>query len=85
MKKVVMPPHPHLLSVYASVLWYVHTPPTWQTDLPCRRKAAVILSVSLTFLFFLPGLDALSWTTGVVAILFAAFSMAATVVAIFRH
>jgi hypothetical protein len=38
----------------------------------------------LTFLS-LPGLDAFSWTTGMVAILFAAFSMVATVVAIFRH
>lgn len=38
----------------------------------------------MTFLS-LPGLDALSRTTGMVAILFAAFSMAATVVAIFRH
>jgi hypothetical protein len=33
----------------------------------------------------LPGLDAFSRITGMVAILFAAFSMAATVVAIFRH
>ena len=38
----------------------------------------------MTFLS-LPGLDAFSRTTGMVAILFAAFSMAATVVAIFRH
>ena len=51
------------------------------TDLPCR-KAAVVLSASVTFLS-LPGLDAFSRTTGMVAILLAAFSMAATVVAIF--
>jgi hypothetical protein len=43
-----------------------------------------VLSASVTFLS-LPGLDAFSRTTGMVAILFAAFSMAATVVAIFRH
>ena len=53
------------------------------TDLPCR-KAAVVLSASVTFLS-LPGLDAVSRTTSMVAILCAAFSMAATVVAIFRH
>ena len=53
------------------------------TDLPCR-KAAVVLSASVTFLS-LPGLDAFSRTTSMVAILFAAFSMAATVVAIFRY
>ena len=38
----------------------------------------------MTFLS-LPGLDAFSRITGMVAILLAAFSMAATVVAIFRH
>ena len=38
----------------------------------------------MTFLS-LPGLDAFSRTTSMVAILFAAFSMASTVVAIFRH
>ena len=38
----------------------------------------------MTFLS-LPGLDAFSRTTGMVAIVFATFSMAATVVAIFRH
>ena len=38
----------------------------------------------MTFLS-LPGLDSFSRTTGMVAVLFAAFSMAATVVAIFRH
>jgi hypothetical protein len=40
-----------------------------------------VLSASVTFLS-LPGLDALSRTTGTVAIFFAAFS---TIVAIFRH
>ena len=49
-----------------------------------KPKAAVVLSASVTFLS-LPGLDAFSRTTGMVAVLFAAFSMAATVVAIFRH
>ena len=53
------------------------------TDLPCRRKAAIVLSASVTFLS-LPGLDTFSRTTGMVGLLFAAFSMAATVVAIFR-
>ena len=83
MKEVVSAmPHPHLLSVHTPVLWYVHRfSPTW---LPCRRKTAVVLSASLTFLFFLPGLDAFSRATGMVAILFAAFSMAA-MVAIFNH
>ena len=83
MKEVVSAmPHPHLLSVHIPVLWYVHTlPPTWQCDLPCN---VVRLSASLTFLFFLPGLDAFSRATGMVAILFAAFSMAAMVV-IFSH
>jgi hypothetical protein len=38
----------------------------------------------VTFLS-LPGLDALSRTTSLVAILFGAFSMAATLVAIFKH
>jgi hypothetical protein len=38
------------------------------------RKAAVVLSASVTFLS-LPGLKAFSWTTGMVAILFAAFSI----------
>ena len=38
----------------------------------------------MTFLS-LPGLDAFSRTMGMVVILFAAFSMAATIVAIFRH
>ncbi|KAF8165963.1 hypothetical protein B0H34DRAFT_648053 [Crassisporium funariophilum] len=46
--------------------------------------AAIVLSASVTFLC-LPGLDAFSRTAGMVAILFASFSMAATVVAIFRH
>jgi hypothetical protein len=59
-----------------------------KTDLPLSFlffcKAAVVLSASVTFLS-LPGLDAFSRITGMVAILFAAFSMAATVVAIFRH
>ena len=48
------------------------------------RKAAVVLTASVTFLS-LPGLDSFSRTTGMVAILFAAFSKAATVVAIFKH
>jgi hypothetical protein len=66
----------------------VHPSPVYfllkQTDLPCRLKtvkAAVVLSASVTFLS-LPGFDAFSRTTGMVAILFAAFSMAATVVEI---
>ena len=53
------------------------------TDLPCR-KAAIVLHASATFLS-LPGLDTFSRSVGIVAILFAAFSMAATVLAIFKH
>ena len=53
------------------------------TDIFCR-KAAVVLHASGTFLS-LPGLDAFSRSAGMVAILFAAFSMAATGLAIFRH
>jgi hypothetical protein len=62
------------------------TPPLLGKNRPSLSsfKAAVVLSASVTFLS-LPGLDAFSRTTGMVAILFAAFSMAATVVAIFRH
>ncbi|KAF9535176.1 hypothetical protein CPB83DRAFT_831235 [Crepidotus variabilis] len=47
-------------------------------------KAAIILSASVTFLS-LSGLDGVTRTTGMVAILFAAFAMAATGVAILRH
>ena len=50
----------------------------------CCRKAAIVLSASVTFLS-LPGLDTFSRTTGMVAILFAAFSMASTVLVIFRY
>ena len=57
--------------------------PLLVTDLP-SRKAAVVLNASVTFLS-LPGLDTFSRTTGMVAILFAAFSMAATGLAIFKH
>ena len=86
MKEVVSAiPHPHLTLVHAPVLWYVYISlsPLPTTDLPCR-KAAVVLHASGTFLS-LPGLDTFSRTTGMVAILFAAFSMAATGLAIFRH
>ena len=57
--------------------------PLLATDLPCC-KAVVVLHASGTFLS-LPGLDTFSRTTGMVAILFAALSMAATGLAIFRH
>ena len=57
--------------------------PLLVTDFPCG-KAAVVLHASATFLS-LPGLDAFSWTTGMVAILFATFSMAATGLALYRH
>ena len=43
-----------------------------------------MLSASVTFIS-LPGLDSFSRTAGMVAIVFATFSMVATVVAIFRH
>ncbi|KAF8804295.1 hypothetical protein BYT27DRAFT_6700590 [Phlegmacium glaucopus] len=46
--------------------------------------AAIVLSASVTFIS-LPGLDPFSRTAGMVAIVFATFSMASTVVAIFRH
>ena len=63
--------------------------PPLKTDLPCRfkknlLKVAVVLSASV-ILLSLPSSDAFSRTTGMVAILFAVFSMEATVVAIFRH
>ena len=48
------------------------------------RKAAIVLSASVTFLS-LPGLDSVARTAGMVAVLFAAFSMAATGVAVLRH
>ncbi|TFK33262.1 hypothetical protein BDQ12DRAFT_727898 [Crucibulum laeve] len=48
------------------------------------RKAAVVLSASVTFLS-LPGLDNIARIAGLVAILFASFSMATTLVAIFRY
>ena len=43
-----------------------------------------MLSASVTFIS-LPGLDPFSRTAGIVAIVFATFSMAATLVAIFRY
>ncbi|RDB19890.1 hypothetical protein Hypma_013085 [Hypsizygus marmoreus] len=46
--------------------------------------AAIVLSASVTFLS-LPGLDSIARVAGFVAILFASFSMASTVVAIFRY
>lgn len=46
--------------------------------------AAIVLSASVTFLS-LPGLDSIARIAGFVAILFASFSMASTLVAIFRH
>ncbi|KIM38706.1 hypothetical protein M413DRAFT_29942 [Hebeloma cylindrosporum] len=46
--------------------------------------AAIVLSASVTFLS-LPGLDSVARTAGMVAVLFAAFSMAATGVAVLRH
>jgi len=49
-----------------------------------NRKAAIVLSASVTFLS-LPGLDSVARTAGMVAVLFAAFSMGATGVAVLRH
>ncbi|KAF8967511.1 hypothetical protein BDZ97DRAFT_1755936 [Flammula alnicola] len=46
--------------------------------------AAIVLSASVTFLA-LPGLDNVARTAGMVAVIFAAFSMVATGVAILRH
>lgn len=46
--------------------------------------AAIVLSASVTFLA-LPGLDSIARVAGLVATLFASFSMAATLVAIFRY
>ncbi|KDR84460.1 hypothetical protein GALMADRAFT_714456 [Galerina marginata CBS 339.88] len=46
--------------------------------------AAIVMSASVTFLS-LPGLDAVARTAGMVAVLFAAFTMAATGVAVLRH
>ncbi|KAF9008065.1 hypothetical protein BDQ17DRAFT_1237288 [Cyathus striatus] len=46
--------------------------------------AAIVLSASVTFLS-LPGLDSVARVAGLVAILFASFSMASTIVAIFRY
>ena len=42
------------------------------------------MSASVTFLS-LPGLDSIARIAGFVAILFASFSMASTLVAVFRH
>lgn len=47
-------------------------------------KAALILSASVTFLS-LPGLDGFTRTPSMVAVLFAAFAVAATGVAVLRH
>ena len=47
-------------------------------------KAAIVLSASVTLLS-LPGLDSIARTTGMVAVVFAAFAMAATGVAVLRH
>lgn len=55
---------------------FVYRIPSW--------KAAIVLSASVTFLS-LPGLDNVSRIAGFVAILFASFSMASTVVALFRY
>ncbi|PPQ77168.1 hypothetical protein CVT25_010796 [Psilocybe cyanescens] len=46
--------------------------------------AAIVLSASVTFLS-LPGLDSVARTAGMVAVLFAAFAMVATGVAVLRH
>lgn len=47
-------------------------------------KAAIVLSASVTFLS-LPGLDTVARTAGMVAVLFAAFTMVATGVSVLRH
>lgn len=47
-------------------------------------QAAVVLSASVTFLS-LPGLDNVARTSGMVAVVFAAFSLVSTGVAILRH
>jgi hypothetical protein len=75
--------------VHAPVLWYVQS--TSFKNRPCRfkknlLKAAVVLSASLTFLSLPKGRFLADYGHGGhAAILFAVFSMAATVVAIFRH
>lgn len=47
-------------------------------------QAAIVLSASVTFLS-LPNLDNIARVAGLVATLFASFSMAATLVAIFKY
>jgi len=47
-------------------------------------QAAIVLSASVTFLS-LPNLDNIARVVGLVATLFASFSMAATLVAIFKY
>lgn len=47
-------------------------------------KAAIVLSASVTFLS-LPGLDNIARIPGLVGVLFATFSMVATVLAVFRY
>jgi hypothetical protein len=49
-----------------------------------QKKAAIVLSTSVTFLS-LPGLDGITRTPAMVAILFAAFAIAASGVAVLRH
>ncbi|KAF9030240.1 hypothetical protein BDZ89DRAFT_1091654 [Hymenopellis radicata] len=46
--------------------------------------AAIVLSASVTFLS-LPGLDNIARVAGLIAVLFSAFSMASTVVALFKY
>ena len=47
-------------------------------------KAAIVLSASVTFLS-LPGLDNVARVAGLIAVLFSTFSMASTVVALFKY
>ncbi|KAF5369694.1 hypothetical protein D9615_010149 [Tricholomella constricta] len=57
---------------------------TAKPQLGAFPKAAIVLSASVTFLS-LPGLDNFARLAGFVAILFATFSMASTLVALFRY
>lgn len=65
-----------IVSFAPYITHFVYRIPSW--------KAAIVLSASVTFLS-LPGLDNVSRIAGFVAILFASFSMASTVVALFRY
>jgi len=77
-------PAPMLIIGACTCLMVSHLPALCSFARITQKKAAIVLSTSVTFLS-LPGLDGITRTPAMVAILFAAFAIAASGVAVLRH